>query len=74
MEELSAHPLELAASGYEEQEYFVSGTATAFKADSMPSDGKWTITPTTTAGYKTRILVRRPTNPARFTAPSLWSG
>ena len=62
----SAHPLELAASGYEEQEYFASGTAMAFKAGSMPSDGKWSITPTTTAGYKTRILVRRPTNPAHF--------
>jgi hypothetical protein len=66
VEPLSAHPLELAASGYEEHEYFASGTATAFKADSMPSDGKWTITPTTTASYETRILVRRPTNPARF--------
>ncbi len=62
----SAHPLDLAASGYEEHEYFASGTATAFKADSMPSDGKWTVTPTTTAAYKTRILVRRPTNPAHF--------
>jgi hypothetical protein len=66
MEPLSVHPLELAATGYEEQEYFASGTADAFKADSMPSDGKWTITPTTTASYKTRILVRRPTNPAHF--------
>ncbi len=62
----SAHALDLAANGYEEHEYFASGTATAFKADSMPSDGKWTITPTTTASYKTRILVRRPTNPAHF--------
>ena len=32
----------------------------------MPSDGKWTITPTTTATYKTRIIVRRPANPAHF--------
>ena len=32
----------------------------------MPSDGKWTVTPTTTAAYKTRILVRRPSNPAHF--------
>ncbi|HEY1653294.1 MAG TPA: alpha/beta hydrolase domain-containing protein [Acidimicrobiales bacterium] len=62
----SAHPLELAANGYEEQEYFASGKAMAFKADAMPSDGKWSVTPTTTAGYKTRILVRRPTNPAHF--------
>jgi hypothetical protein len=62
----SAHSLELAANGYEEQEYFASGTALAFKADAMPSDGKWSVTPTTTATYKTRILVRRPTNPAHF--------
>ena len=66
MEPESAHPLELAANGYEEQEYFAAGTATAFKGDSMPSDGKWTISPTTSAAYKTRILVRRPTNPAHF--------
>lgn len=62
----SAHTPDLAANGYEEQEYFAGGTAMAFKADSMPSDGKWTITPTTTAPYKTRIIVRRPTNPAHF--------
>ena len=66
IEPLTAHPLELAANGYVEQEFFASGTATAFKADSMPSDGKWTITPTTTATYKTRIIVRRPANPAHF--------
>ena len=66
VEPLSAQPVDLAASGYVEQEFFASGTATAFKADSMPSDGKWTITPTTTAGYKTRIIVRRPANPAHF--------
>jgi hypothetical protein len=62
----SAHSLDLAANGYEEQEYFASGKALAFKADAMPSDGKWRVTPTTTAAYKTRILVRRPTNPAHF--------
>jgi Alpha/beta hydrolase domain len=62
----SVHPPDLAANGYEEHEYFASGTAMAFKANAMPSDGKWTVTPTTTAGYKTRILVRRPTNPAHF--------
>jgi hypothetical protein len=62
----SAHTPDLAANGYVEQEYFASGTAMAFKADAMPSDGKWTVTPTTTAAYKTRILVRRPSNPAHF--------
>jgi hypothetical protein len=62
----SAHSPDLAANGYVENEYFASGTAMAFKAGSMPSDGKWSITPTTTAGYKTRILVRRPASPAHF--------
>ena len=66
VEPLSAHPLDLAANGYVEQEFFASGTATAFKADAMPSDGKWTITPTTKAAYKTRIIVRRPANPSHF--------
>src|ERR1700689_23024 len=66
VEPLTAQPQDLAANGYVEQEFFASGTATAFKADSMPSDGKWTITPTTTASYKTRIIVRRTSNPARF--------
>ena len=66
VEPLSAHTVDLAASGYVEQEFFASGTATAFKADSMPSDGKWTVTPTTAASYKTRIIVRRPADPAHF--------
>jgi hypothetical protein len=66
IEPVSATPLDLAADGYVEQEFFAAGTAMAFKADSRPSDGEWTITPTTSASYKTRILVRRPTNPARF--------
>jgi Alpha/beta hydrolase domain len=66
IEPLSAHTPDLVAYGYVEQEYFAAGRATAFKADSTPSDGKWTITPTTSAAYKTRILVRRPKNPAHF--------
>jgi hypothetical protein len=66
VEPVSAVPSNLAADGYVEQEYFASGTATAFKATSEPSDGKWSITPTTSAFYRTRILVRRPTDPARF--------
>ncbi len=65
-EPLSALPTDLAASNYVEQEFFASGTAMAFKADSMPSNGRWTVTPTTTAPYKTRIIVRRPANPAQF--------
>jgi hypothetical protein len=66
VEPLSPQPVDLAANGYVEQEFFASGTAATFKAGAMPSDGRWSITPTTTASYKTRILVRRPSDPARF--------
>jgi hypothetical protein len=66
IEPLSANPFNLAAYGYEEKEYFVSGTAAAFKGTSMPSDGRWTVAQTSSARYKTRILVRLPKNPAHF--------
>lgn len=66
VEPLSAQPLHLAANGYVEQEYFASGTAYAFRAISSPSDGRWIVAPTASASYRTRILVRRPKDPARF--------
>ena len=62
----TALPTDLTAHGYVEQEFFASGTAHAFTATSTPSDGRWTIEPTSAAGYRTRILVRRPSNPAHF--------
>jgi hypothetical protein len=54
------------AYGYVEQEFFVSGTAHAFRAVSTPADGKWTIKPTTSASYETRVVVRRPSDPSKF--------
>ena len=62
----TALPSDLAAHDYVEQEFFATGTAHAFSATSAPADGKWTITPTTSAAYDTRVLVRRPANPAHF--------
>ncbi len=48
--------------GYVEQEYVASGTATAYTvAGALTDDGRWTFEPTTTAPYRTRVLVRRPT-------------
>jgi hypothetical protein len=66
IEPLSANPLNLAANGYVQQEFFAAGVATAFTAKSEPSNGMWTIAPGTKATYRTRVLVRRPKNPARF--------
>jgi hypothetical protein len=53
--------------GYSEREYFFSGTATAYAAKgTWGADGKWAVTPTTTAPYTSRMVVRVPTDPARF--------
>ena len=66
IEPLSGVSTNLAANGYEEQEYFASGTAHAFETTSSPSDGRLTIAPTTSAPYETRIIVRRPSSPQKF--------
>jgi hypothetical protein len=66
IEPLSGVSTNLAANGYEEQEYFASGTAHAFKATASPSNGRWAIAPTTSAPYETRIIVRRPSSPKKF--------
>lgn len=62
----SAYPLDLSAYDYVEQEFFASGTAYAFRSTSTPANGRWSIVPTTSASYRTRIIVRRPAQPAKF--------
>jgi hypothetical protein len=57
----------LAEIGYEQAEFFISGTATAYaSAEPLGADGRWTVTPGDTAAFKTRILVYRPIDPAAF--------
>ena len=52
---------------YVEEEFFISGTATAYQADgSLGADGRWDVSPSTTAPYQTRILVHRPADAANF--------
>src|SRR5262249_25132827 len=64
---IQATAFDLAKVGYEEAEYFISGTATAYtSATPLSADGKWSVTPGTTAPYKTRIVVYRPTDPKKF--------
>lgn len=53
--------------GYVEHEYVAAGTATDYTASgALGQDGRWTFTPGTTAPYRTRVVVRRPADPARF--------
>jgi hypothetical protein len=57
----------LEAAGYEQREYFVSGTAYSYRATGVENDaGTWRVAPASSAPYRTRIVVRTPTNPARF--------
>lgn len=56
-----------APDGYVQNEYFASGTATAYAAQgTLTDDGHWTFEPSTTAPYRTRIIVRRPSDVVRF--------
>jgi len=58
---------DLALVGYEQAEYFISGTASAYTNTApLGTDGIWSLAPGDTAAYKTRILVYRPTNPKKF--------
>jgi hypothetical protein len=59
--------VDLAARGYVEEEFFVSGTANVY--DWAP-DGALTVK-TSNAPYTTRILVRRPADPARFSGNAI---
>jgi Alpha/beta hydrolase domain len=53
--------------GYVEKEYAAAGTATSYKAKgAMTHDGRWTFVPDTKAAYRTRVLVRRPADPKKF--------
>jgi hypothetical protein len=58
---------DLADVGYERAEFFLEGTATAYAAASpFTSNGKWKVNETTTAPYKTRMVVYRPIRPKDF--------
>jgi hypothetical protein len=54
--------VDLPKAGYVEEEFFVSGTANVYD---WPADGRL-IVKTANAPYTTRIMVRRPLTPARF--------
>lgn len=55
-------------AGYVQEEWFVSGTATAFApvdpTDPAVLDGQWDTTPEAEAHFATRLVVRRPANRA----------
>jgi len=55
----------LAEAGYVEEEFFVSGSARSFDPDGeLGDDGDWALVVRDEAPYTTRILVKRPADPA----------
>lgn len=57
----------LKSFGYEQEEFFFSGTAYSYENTApLGSDGKWEVSPADTATYKTRMMVYRPIDPADF--------
>jgi hypothetical protein len=62
---IPAYPL--ASVGYAEQEFLVEGVARSFAlTGERTADGRWSVTEDAEAPYVTRILVRRPIDPAAF--------
>lgn len=64
-----AAPDDLKDSGYVEQEFFLSGIARTYHAAhgrSLDPDGHWHVETRPGAAYRTRILVRRPADAAKF--------
>lgn len=59
---------DLAANGYVEEEFFATGKARGYDVcGEPPSDGHWTVVASDEAEpYRTRVLVRRPADPVRF--------
>lgn len=53
--------------GYIEEEYFIDGEATSYRpVGELGPDGRWKLEAAGKGPYKTRILVRRPADPAKF--------
>jgi len=53
--------------GYSVEEHFLSGTATSYRLNGAPSpDGRWDAAADATAPYTTRLVVIRPSDPAKF--------
>ncbi len=58
---------DIGSVGYVAEEFFVSGTAASYTpTEELGPDGQWSVTPSETADYTTRIVVLTPADRARF--------
>ncbi len=69
---LLAENFDLEDVGYQQSEYFLEGTASAYtNVSELAADGVWEAEPGAEAQYKTRIIVKRPIDPADFSGDVL---
>ena len=64
-----ASMLDVSGYGYTEAEYLLEGTAVRYRlapGTELSRDGRWRVEPADEAPFRTRMLVYRPTEPARF--------
>lgn len=62
-----AYAGDISEVGYVEEEYFIEGKAQHYEpVGALTDDGKWTLTAGDALPYKTRFMVRRPADPAKF--------
>lgn len=69
-----ASMLDVSSFGYTEAEYLLEGTATRYRlapGAELTRDGQWQVDPAGEAPFRTRMLVYRPTNPARFNGTAI---
>ncbi len=53
--------------GYVAEEFFISGTASSYRsATELSPDGRWSVTPSGTADFTTRMVVLTPADPSQF--------
>lgn len=64
---LGSTVIKLNPFGYEKAEYFIKGTASSYiSTEPLTEDGKWNVEVDDQADFKTRIVVYRPKDPAKF--------
>ncbi len=58
---------DIASVGYVAEEFFISGTASSYSsATELSPDGRWSVTPSDTADFTTRMVVVTPADPSQF--------
>jgi hypothetical protein len=58
--------------GYQVEELFISGNASSYKLQAEATeDGNWDVAPENSAPYTTRIVVVRPSDPAKFSGTAV---